>query len=863
MNRLAAAILLAAALAAAAPASAADLPKSTAEDEATGRNDKLPAATRDAAWKRVRDVIPGDAYLRERQAIDLELADIEVARGRYGEAIALDEAVEKAAAAAGDHVLHARALDRQAYARRELGDFPGAKDAAERSQVAAGRIGDPFIREYARARSLNLVGSIDARIAEEARWRYDERTVSLFLEAIASLRQAATIAEQLVPQENGRRPGFVDSLEVPAKTRVAWTRSTMSTAQAMLADLLVESERSEYLAEAEISARAAVDITAPRSGPRASALHFLARVQARRGQFGAAAASLDEAESIWTSMPKGTPFNIAYAYTVRAGEVFGRQPGKESQSLEYYRKARAVFAQTGRCSEVAAMDFLSGRSLERLGRKDEAKQAYVASIALYEALRATLSGSQRLEFFSVRMRPYEALIRLLFESWSTTRNPKDAEEAFAYSERSRARSLLDTMEAARRASQPAVHKSAPPTEGCDIASLPAPDEKARAQSGLAAAQLLTAADVQAKVLAPGEALIEYFIGEDTSFAFVVRKDALDVVQLDVGKRDVVRRINRLMSPIEAVAAKGSFQPLAEYDLAESRRLYAALVEPLWPLVAQASGLIIVPHRTLFYLPFEALVADANGANLRQRNPGNFRQVRYLLDRAPPMRYALSASLLYVISGEKVVAGGTPGKMLAILNPPSQDRRLPPLTEFGDMWPSLKQHFGGIVDGRGKLGTKELFFSEGGSSDLVVLGVHGIFQDDAPLQSRLVLSGGELTAQEILQRQEKGERIPARLVTLAACRLGKGQLREGEGVVGLTRALQLAGSRQIVAALWSVDVRPTAQLVVAFHQAMAKSGATVRDDAALATAKKSVRNSTGDLAGVPYAHPFFWAGLVMH
>ena len=76
---------------------------------------------------------------------------------------------------------------------------------------------------------------------------------------------------------------------------------------------------------------------------------------------------------------------------------------------------------------------------------------------------------------------------------------------------------------------------------------------------------------------------------------------------------------------------------------------------------------------------------------------------------------------------------------------------------------------------------------------------------------------------------------------------------GEGLVGLTRAFQVAGAKSIVATQWSVADRSTASAMVSFHQHL-RSG--LPKDEALRLAMRS-------LAGKPATnHPFYWAPFML-
>lgn len=125
-----------------------------------------------------------------------------------------------------------------------------------------------------------------------------------------------------------------------------------------------------------------------------------------------------------------------------------------------------------------------------------------------------------------------------------------------------------------------------------------------------------------------------------------------------------------------------------------------------------------------------------------------------------------------------------------------------------------------------------------------------------LRSGLALAGandgstdGVLTALETASLDLWG----TQLVVLSACDTGVGDIKNGEGVYGLRRALVLAGSESQMISLWPVADKSTRDLMVGFYSALrAGSG---RSDALRDVQRKMRRDAA-------HGHPYYWAGFVL-
>jgi CHAT domain-containing protein len=188
-----------------------------------------------------------------------------------------------------------------------------------------------------------------------------------------------------------------------------------------------------------------------------------------------------------------------------------------------------------------------------------------------------------------------------------------------------------------------------------------------------------------------------------------------------------------------------------------------------------------------------------------------------------------------------------------------------------------------------------------------LATHGVIDLHEPKRSALILAQdrlpdplaqaragkkvyqGRLTMADVLE----GWRLDAELVTLSACETARGKGGGGDGFVGFSQALLLAGARGCVVSLWPVDDTATALLMQRIYQNLVNGRAgSVSDRSsskaeALREAKDWLRNLTSEQAAEqvarlpklerggeraragaaadasrPFAHPYYWSAFIL-
>lgn len=165
----------------------------------------------------------------------------------------------------------------------------------------------------------------------------------------------------------------------------------------------------------------------------------------------------------------------------------------------------------------------------------------------------------------------------------------------------------------------------------------------------------------------------------------------------------------------------------------------------------------------------------------------------------------------------------------------------------------------FIDGRtyhGEIATEDHFRGVAPGFGILHLATHTFLNDDRPLYSKMVFSpdsihdrDGFLNTYEVAQLA-----LQAELAVLSACNTGYGDSRNGEGILSLSRAFQLAGCPTMMASLWPASDRSTSGIMNRFYNNLI---AGMDKDEALRMAKLQYIEAVDD----PLAAPFFWANTI--
>lgn len=427
-------------------------------------------------------------------------------------------------------------------------------------------------------------------------------------------------------------------------------------------------------------------------------------------------------------------------------------------------------------------------------------------------------------------------------------------------------------------------------------------------SSLVHTRSLTLEEVQRQVLDDETALLEYSLGEQSSYLWVITRQnaalfklpagsTIDQLAMDFRAQLIPPRLQRRNVGIDVPTSDqqrglGLSTAAPATDTAAfaraSHALYKVALAPAASMIGNRR-LVIVADGALNFVPFEALVTTDRG--------GDYSSLDYLI-KTNKISYAPSASVTAALREQKRTVGRN---ILLVADPvfSASDPRAQAgsaasrveVTRGLGLDSAVKDVNGPATQSSGPLilprlaGTRieaeqigrlakassapaDLWLDLGANEDdlksrdlqsyrAVHIATHGVLDATRPQFSGLVLSlvGNKSDDDGFLRTAEVFNlRLGAPLVMLSACESGLGKVKRGEGVIGLSRAFMYAGATTVGVTLWSVADKPTADLMTAFYQGLLGPNRSPSD--AMREAQLAM------LSGKKFSAPYYWAPFVL-
>ncbi|MGQ0720485.1 MAG: CHAT domain-containing protein, partial [Candidatus Eiseniibacteriota bacterium] len=553
---------------------------------------------------------------------------------------------------------------------------------------------------------------------------------------------------------------------------------------------------------------------------------YLAELERRAGRLPEAAALLAGAARVFAS--EGVVLREAAART-RLGFV-ELERGRAKAAAAEVQRARAAMRRVHAPWLLARIEHLSGKIAMEQGQLGVATRRLRRAVDRIEAIRGRIGIDEfRIGFAEDKAPVYADLVHVLLR-----RGRRECiAEAFEIVERARSRSLVDLLagrlSGARDSAEPGVAKllarleklraelnwlsgfdpeprkgrrdearlsrSGAELERCEeeiadvVARLLSKDD---ALGALTAGETTTLAEVREGLA--GATLVEYWVSEHGTVAFVIDGRDTRVVELEAGRAEIAELMSRLRFQMEKWGYGEDYVRPRDAVLRRSLdRQLARLAERLWtPLEIASERVVVVPHGPLHSLPFHALVG-ADGSPLVERHSFSWlpsaSAKRYLTDEDGRPRVSPAQS--------RVLAVGVGD---------------PSIPQVDEEVRRVRRTFrrGRVLSG--PQATRARFLREARDADVVHVATHAVFREDDPFFSSLRLADGWMSLYDLY-----GMRLSGSLVCLSACQSGRNWIGAGDELVGLARGFLHAGARTLVVSLWPVQDDSTAQLMEAFYR----------------------------------------------
>lgn len=481
-----------------------------------------------------------------------------------------------------------------------------------------------------------------------------------------------------------------------------------------------------------------------------------------------------------------------------------------------------------------------------------AEQYFLQAVELIEHIRSPLPGEDfRTGFIADKLSPYYKLTEIYLKQDT----PEMVAKAFEFSERSRSRSLTETLELQNFNIQIAgpeskklldrkieirnelnwLYREISKQMESSLENRKKINEKIRLRE-----QEISEVTMQIAALSKGNAvfdtdpltlcelqscigtetaLIEYVVLDGKFAAYVVTNETITVAKDMATESEIDELLRQLNFQIEMFRHSSDQTDTQDSNFRIRQILFQFFNKLIKPLESFSEGrhLIVVPFQNLNYVPFHAL----------------YDGFEYLIESreiacVPSAAFFCRSHLKTGTNGKKALFFG-----LADEKAPQIVRELKTLAA---MFPDSNLYLNDLA-------TLENLRSKCEAAQILHLACHGQFRSDNPFFSALSLYDGLLTVRDVYDLDLRN----CDLAVLSGCETGISTVARGEELLGLIRGFLCAGAASIVLSLWQVDDEISADLMIEFYQNLAE-GSTI--SAALAKAQRKMIAEG--------LHPFYWA-----
>jgi CHAT domain-containing protein/tetratricopeptide (TPR) repeat protein len=838
--------------------------------------------------------------------------------GNYEKAIEQYTEARELYRSSGNRRREAETLNNTGIAQKNLGAYQKALDNYNAALTIAREVAD----QRTQARALNNIGAVYNILVKSQEALDSFNQASRLFQAIGDRLGAASAAGNMgtVWDRLGETDRAVEKYR-EALTLFKALGDRRWEAQALLNIGVAYQQAGQYQKSLE-SSREALELFRAMGNSFATA-HLLMTMANIYGDLGENEKALKNYDEALTAI-RGAKDPRLEAIALTNLGIFHNRSGDKKKAVEYLLQA---------LSQLKAIEVKDGqadahRTLAEIyagaGELTRARTEIESSVAVIESVRSgATAGQLRMSFFASAHRAFETYIDILMRLHRGDPGKGFDALAFDVNERARSRVLLDLLAEAkvdlRRGVSPELlekhrnmrrlHSEATERYAQLLARKGSDEQLAAAKketfgleekqeeveaairkasphyAELTGARPLSIGEIQKEVIGPDTVLLEYALGDQKSYLWVVTDSSVATWELPK-RAEIDSLVSRRVQMTDPAADYGEVdQELSRMLLAPARSL---LNKP---------RLVIVPDGALHYVPFGALPDPSTGARGKTSNQSGADRplivdhevvnlpsasVLALIRRelggrkVAPKSVAIFADPVFTEEDSRVKRetdrGTSANQRSATKIPSSLERVMRGARQTGDE--PLSRLLSTLDEARvisSLAGSRECKVALGFEANwetatspdlrqyrILHFATHGFINEVHPELSGIVLS----TVNEDGKPRQRGLLLagdlynidlPVEMVVLSGCQTALGKEIRGEGLIGITRGFMYAGVPRVVSSLWKVDSEATAELMKRFYLEMLRNHR--RPAAALRLAQISMWRQKR------WRSSFYWAGFI--
>jgi len=355
-------------------------------------------------------------------------------------------------------------------------------------------------------------------------------------------------------------------------------------------------------------------------------------------------------------------------------------------------------------------------------------------------------------------------------------------------------------------------------------------------------QSISINEIQKQYCTDSTAVIQYYITEDHLFLFYIDNNTYNLTKhnININLPEIVGTLRTVLRKSIDKLSYNKVERTASYDtlLISAQQLYKQLIKPFEDNLNTQKQLLIVPDKSIGYLPFDLLTPSG-------------KEEDYMVHRFN-INYAYSM-LLHDHMVDQINSGAKSNKLLAFAPTFKNDDSLSELPFNTEEVNEIKQIFKSNIY-TNEHATKENFIDEYKNHKLIHLSTHAIVNDTMPSKSLIAFynnNSNEKKSNFLFAEEIYNLNSSADLIFLSACDTGIGKIESGEGIMSIARAWASTGIKSIITTLWRIDDLFTSKFSAEFYKRLSNGSTT--SESLWQTKKQFISDGV-------YSHPYYWSAF---